>query len=499
MVVMQAATQPMTPGSTEPRRPGWRRALRWLLRGLAAAVALLLAVALAWVLSNLGDAPAQPLPAALALPKPLAADDEAATAAHVLAALHAAADRDAAAAGRAYWLAQQAFWALPAAQRGLPAQQAFYQQAQQQSQGSRLPTPTGAPWYCDSTAGDCTAVWIAQADALARQRSAIAVIGQRCEQLLDGPFRFEELLPTLNSLAEPVAAHAQGATRCAGWFRSGAVLAWSQGRRDEALLQLARADKLQRGLLAGSQSLVAQMGALRVAHDTLATMAALALRDPVLAAALLPKMAPLPDQHAAARRWVAFEAAFGRAALTQMFSACLSPAALDPEAGWLDLSVGWLSERLCAHRIGLQPERTQQRMLGVWLQRLRLLDADWPTVLQPSAANAPAAEATPWWRRLPWRNTLGAVLVDIAPDYTDYLARHADIELQREAVAWVVALQAQRVPAAERAAWLQRQALSDTLRERLRWADDGRSLDIKPWRVGGFDPRRDAIHFAWLD
>ena len=121
-------------------------------------------------------------------------------------------------------------------------------------------------------------------------------------------------------------------------------------------------------------------------------------------------------------------------------------------------------------------------------------------MLQPSAEKAAAGEEPPWWRGLQWRNTVGALLVDIAaPTYTGYLARHADIELQREALAWVVALQAQRVPAAERAAWLQRQALSDTLRQRLRWANDGRSLDIKPWRVGGFDPRRDAIHFAWLD
>ena len=292
MVMMQATTQPVTPGATEPRRSGWRRALRWGLRGLAATVALLLAVAVAWVLSNLGDAPAQALPAELALPAPRAADDEAATAAHVLAGLHAAADRDPAAVGRADWLTHRAFWVLPAAQRDPPAQQAAYRQTLEQSQGSRLPAPTGAPWYCDSaggdsTGGDCAAVWIAQADALARQRAAIAVIGQRCEQLLDGAFRFEELLPTLNSLAEPVATHLQGAVRCAGWFRSGAVLAWAQGRRDEALLQLARADKLQRGLLTGSQSLIAQMVALRVAHDTQSTLAALALRDAALAPALL--------------------------------------------------------------------------------------------------------------------------------------------------------------------------------------------------------------------
>ena len=423
----------------------------------------------------------------------------------MLAGLDAAADRDPAAVGRADWLTHRAFWVLPAAQRDPPAQQAAYRQTLEQSQGSRLPAPTGAPWYCDSaggdsTGGDCTTVWIAQADTLARQRAAIAVIGQRCEQLLDGAFRFEELLPTLNSLAEPVATHLQGAVRCAGWFRSGAVLAWSQGRRDEALLQLARADKLQRGLLTGSQSLIAQMVALRVAHDTQGTVAALALRDAALAPALLTMTTALPDQHTAARRWVVFEAAFGRAAFTQMLSNCADVAALDPEAGWLEVGMAWLSDRLCAHHIGFQPERTQQRASQAWLQRLHLLDADWPTVLQPSAEKAAAGEEPPWWRGLQWRNTFGALVVDIAaPTYTDYLARHADIELQREALAWVVALQAQRVPAAERAAWLQRQALSDTLRQRLRWANDGRSLDIKPWRVGGFDPRRDAIHFAWQD
>ena len=495
------------PASTEPLSPSWRRTrpiLRWTLLSLAATVALLLAVAAAWVLSNLRDAPAEPLPAALALPLPLAADADSENAAHVLAALLAAADRDPAVAGRADRMTQLAFWALPAAQRDLPAQQAAYRQDQAQTQGKRLAVPTGAPWYCDSPGGDCTAAWIAQADALARQRAASSVIGQRCEQLLDGPFRFEELLPTLISFAEPVATHVQGAVHCARWFRSGAALAWAQGRPDETLLQLARADKLLRGLMTGSQSLIAQMVALRVAHDTLASLAALALRDPALAVALLPRVAPLPDQHAAARRWMVFEAAFGRAAFAQMLGTCKSAASLASDPNWLGISTAWLSERLCDHRIGLQPERTQQRLTESWLQRMRLLDADWPAVLQPSAggASASAGEEPSWWRQLTWRNTMGALLVDIAaPAYTDYLARHADIELQREAVAWVVALQAQRVPAAERAAWMQGQALSDPLRARLRWADEGRSLDITPWRAappkGGFDPQRDAIRFVW--
>ena len=205
---------------------------------------------------------------------------------------------------------------------------------------------------------------------------------------------------------------------------------------------MGRADKLQRGLLAGSHSLIAQMIALRVSRYTFETVTALAVRDATLAAALAPMLAPLPDQAVAAKRWMVFESARGRAALAGIFEQCLAtpdPAVAQGEQV-LASSVFAIDGWLCRHRIGLHPHRTEQQIDQSWLAMMRSLDAGWPALLAQSAERARTLDARPAWQGVRWRNTF---------------------------------------------------AMSDTLRQRLSWQDDGRALEVKTWRDAtsgaGFD------------
>lgn len=466
---------------------------RGLALGLAGLLLLCLGLGGAWLLANREDAPAQPLPPEVARPAPQV--PEARNAAFALMGLFAEAGRDPAVAGRALRAAEQAHHEQPLAERQTPAREAAYVQALAAAQGQRLASLQGPPAHCG--AADCTATWLAQADALSRQQAAAQVWGRRCEALLDAGFDFEEIWPAMRSLAEPVAQHARAAAACALWLDSTAVLAWAQGRRDQALQQLRRADTLQRGLLQGSHSLVGQAVAWRVSQQVLGTMAGLALRDASLAQALQAILAPpLPDPVAGARRWIAFEAQYGIAALDEMLQRCLTP---DQAVPGLRLGLGERAFQraegwLCRHRIGLQPERTRQQAAARWLALSQALGAGWPAAL--AAAQPPAEQG------LAWRNTLGDLLVQAgAGPYASYLARQADVGLRHEATRLAVAATAQQVPPAEREAWARGQTLSDTLRQRLRWAEGGRVLDVQTWQqtldASSPDAQRDAIHLAW--
>ena len=470
---------------------------RGLALGLAGLVLLCLGLVAAWVLSNREDAPPQPLPPELARPAPRVPD--ARNAAYALMGLMAEPGRDAATAGRALWAAEQAQATLSFEQRQVPAREAAYVKALSAAMGQRLPSLQGPPAVCAGGEDGCSGIWLSQAEALARQREAARPWGQRCEVLLDAGFEFEEVWPALRRLGEPLATHASPAVACALWLRSGAVLEWAQGRRDQALVQLRRADVLQRGLLQGSQSLLGQAIAWRVSQQVLGTMADLALRDANLALALQPILAPpLPDMVAGARRWMAFESQYGNTGLDEMLQRCLTVDQAVPE-----LRVG-LGERtflqiegwLCRHRIGLQPERTRQQAASRWMALNLAVGAGWPVAI--------AQARQPGTSGLAWRNTLGTLLVEAsAGSYTAYLARQADLILRHEATVLAVAATAQKVPAAQREAWARQQSLSDTLRPRLRWAEGGRVLTVDTWQqelgITGHDARRDAIRLAWPD
>lgn len=474
-----------------------RSVLRGPMLGLVGLLLLCVGLVSAWVLSNREDAPPQPLSPELARPAPSVPD--ARNAAFALMGLFAEAGREAAAAGRAQWAAEQAQATLPFEQRQEPAREAAYLRALSVAMGQRLPQLQGPPAVCADGEGDCIRIWLAQADALVRQRGTAQVWGQRCEALVDTGFEFEEVWPALRRLGEPMAAHASPAVACALWLRTGAVLQWAQGRRDQALQQLRRVDALQRGLLQGSHSLVGQAVAWRVSQQVLGTMTDLALRDASLALALQPILAPpLPDMAAGARRWITFEAQYGNTGLDEMLQRCLTVDQAVPE-----LRVG-LGERiylrvegwLCRHRIGLQPERSRQQMASRWLALSQAVGAGWPAAI--AQARQPGAPG------LAWRNTLGVLLVEAsAGSYAVYLARQADVILRHEATVLAVAAAAQEVPAAQREAWARQQTVSDTLRPRMHWAEGGRVLTVDTWQeqhgAASQDARRDAIRLAWPD
>lgn len=476
-----------------------RRALRFVARGLAWLTGGVLLLALAWVLSNLRDIEPAPRPAALALPAPQLRDE--ANAFFALVGLNAGADRDPAVAGRALWRSRLAFAALPHDQRYVKAAGEAMVRSEREALGSGLPSLAGAPLMCDANHSNCAAQWIAQADALAAQRQTHATLGARCEQLLDKSFAFEEKLPPLQSAADPLAPHISGAASCSKWLLGGAVMAWTQQRPGLAVVLLTQADRLNRALLAGSHSLVAQMIALRLARQTLNAVVTLAVRDPALAGALAPLLAPGPDQVQAVRRWIAVEAAFQQGMLREVSRTCLAiDDVVDRDSlSWGERLGGSLNRLVCRHRIGWHPERTQVAFDARWLGLMAALDDGLPAAIGHQAVAAKDAAASTW---LTWRNPVGNILMVVGePAYVGYLTRHADLELHRETAALALAAQASGTAPAERSAWLVRQPHSALARGRIEWDAGGLALTARTWQqeyagAAGFNPERDAIRVA---
>lgn len=484
----------------------WARAwrvLRWPLGGLAALLLLILAVALAWVLSNLGDAKPQPLPSELALAPPALADER--NAAWALIGLDLASAGDLAQAGRERWRAELAFASKP-----LPVNEEQARAHLQAGPGSTVERIKsrfeGPPLNCAGDAGDCTAVWLANPAAVAAQRAPLAEFGQRCEALVDGGLAFDEPLPPPAAIARVGSTHALNAVACQRWFHSGAALALSKGQRDGALIQLERADKLWRALLGGSRTLMSQVVALRLARNSLDALASLAAHDAALAHALSPLLVPPPDALALIRRWVPVEASIMAAMLDDIVQGCQSEASwgLVQTETWLQAGVDGVDRWLCRHRIGLHPERTKQRAHTNWVAFLGGLEQGVEPRLHEriEQATVDAERVDAWWTRLRWRNTFGSMLGDTGAQTTvGYLPRYADLTLRHELARLVVSAQLQGVPAAERAAWSARQDLSAGLRERLSWADGGRTMLVRSWAEDmaqrGQDTRRDAIRVHW--
>lgn len=478
--------------------------LRVVLRLVWWAVLLLLAAGLllaaAWLPFNLQDTAAKPRPAGLDLPAPRVPDDR--NAAYAAAGLLAEAGRDPSAAGRSMWAANKTWSALPPAQRAsaAPAREASANAAL----GKPLVAPKGAPLICEGQRSTCDADWLAAADTLARQRAGFGAIGERCDKLVDGPFEFEELMPPSLGVDAPIMPWAP-MSDCSRWFRSGALVALARGQREEALTQLRRADRLHRHLWDGARTVIGHMVATRLARNTYDTMAAAALREPALAEAMAPWLAAPLDTRVGARRWMIVEANFQRGLVDEFGPSASSAMALSESplaalgGGPAGLAVSWLGNR----GIGFHVERTRQRIDEIWLRRIGTLQYVWPAVLAGAAVEHRARVQLGPWAGLKWRNTLGEALLDVAEiAYAGYFARHADQELHRDATALVLALQRQRVPAAQREQAARKLAgASDVLKERMSWSADGRTLTVRPWQSetpgSVYDPRRDAITFTW--
>ena len=456
-----------------------------------------LAVTTAWLLSNRSDIEPRPRPAVLQLPAPTLADER--NAFFALTGLSAEAGRDPAAVGRALWQVNLARAALLPQKRLETTKIAELNRQEAAATGVRLPTVSGAPLYCkDATAG-CVAEWLAEPVALAEQRALMAVSGARCDSLFmpGQDTGFEERLPQPLHPAAHLAPHVPGAVQCGLWWRSGAVLALQQGRPQQARALLQRATDMNLRLQAGGLSLISNVVTASIIRDTQSTVVALGLRDPDWAATSAPLLASVSDEAlvAAARRWMAVESAVGRRALAEVFD-CPGPAASEPDP-LLDRVVARLGDWQCRHRIGFQKERTLALADDFWAGAAHALGGGVPAGVNHLETRQQQAESA----GLQWRNTVGHILIDVAmPAYKQYLRQTADLPLHTEAAALALAAAAQRVPAAERAAWAQRQPLSADLRERLQWDAFGQGFTVRTWYQNGqippIEPRK-TIRFAW--
>jgi hypothetical protein len=481
-------------------------AIRFTLRALIGAVLALLALLalflVAWLPFNLSDDAPKVRPAALVMP-PARVSDEG-NAAYVVVGLLAESGRDAATAGRAVWAAQRAWAALPAERRA--AESAAREAQVSAALGKGMAAPKGAPLICDDgKRNNCDAEWLAAPDALAAQRAAYGAIGERCDRLVDGAPAFEELLPPGAGVDAPLMPWG-GVVECSRWFRSGAMVALARGKRDEALAQLRRADRLYRMLWDGARTLVGHMVATRVARQSYETMAAAVLREPALADAMAPWVAGPLDTRTGARRWMLVEAHFQQGLVDDLAGAAAAALVMsESPLGLLASGPGAaLAQRLNAHGIGFHRERTRQRLDQLWQRKLATLQYAWPAVLAGAAVETQTLKQRSAWGSLHWRNTFGEALIEAVADtpYGPYYARHADHELHREAASLVLALQRQRVVAAQRAEAARKMpGLGDVLKERMTWSADGRTLTVNTWLgqtpSAVVDPRRDGIVFNW--
>ncbi len=478
------------------------RSLWWAVLGIGLPLALLLA---AWLPFNIGitdAAPRAPAPALAVPPKQLPDERNAAFA---LTGLMAEAGREPQATGRAWWANLVAQAALPAPLRA--ATDAAAQAKRNDLLGKAIKAPDGAPLHCKTGSESCTEEWFAQTEALARQREAYGVLGERCDKYFGVPFEFEEPLPPNLAPDTPLLGWAP-LVHCSRWFRTGAVLALARGQKDKALEQLRRADRLHRTVWEGSRTLIGHVIAIRMAQLTYDTMAALALRDPALAEAMVPWLAGAPDTRPSARRWMQTEAALQRGLVDHIMRDGMAVPRIDgvPDVVTHFLGSGAAAAAMKAVELrnaGLQPERTKQRLDEAWLREMAKLQYPWAAVLAGAGVERQTQERRTIWSHLRWRNTFGEALVDAATagKFQGYYARHADQELHREATALVLALQRQRTPAPGRAEAAKRLATSDTLKERMSWDASGRTLSVRTWRAetpaAGSNERRDAISFTW--
>ena len=471
----------------------WQGVGRWFWRVGLALLILVVGVVLAWVVSNRTDAGPAPRPAELALPQPRLAPER--NAYFALAGLRAVADRDPAKVGRALWqaeqkLAQQLQAPLSAAERD--AVLASRAGTSAQLMGTPLGADVGAePWTCDELAQDCVAAYLAQADALAQQRQQLAAVGARCDALIEGatadkPLAYEEMLLVEAGPALAAPAEWGNASTCSRWFRTGAVLAHRQGRKDEAWRLMARSNLLHRTLLGGAHSLIAHNVLQAMGRRNLKVTTSLLAADPAWVQQALPLVASFGAPEQLARRWLVTEAAVGYSVIRE-FAQRAAPSQADLSAG--ERLMDRVRTALMARRIGWLPEHTLQLHDQQWLALLRRVNAGLPAALLPAGAGAagsptaaPAGTDTSPLRW--WHNTLGRAVVEGVPPQVamaGYFRKQLDLELHREAAA--LALNALRlgVAPAARAAWAHQQTLSDALRERSSWSADGRMITVRPW------------------
>ena len=431
--------------------------LKWTLRGLGFVLLALVLFVLAWVAFNnpLADSKPQPRPAQL-LEKyrdlPAASNGF-----FTQIGLLSSAGEDPAVAGRGFWAKHQY-----AATQGA------------------LPLPRDTVWACDRLTPDCTSQWLQQGDTLARELQSSAEFFRRCTALADSA-DYEELTLPMTGAAMPELPRLAPVNLCNKMLRATAVLAAEKGDRVDVVQALTRADHLARLQLAGSHTLIGHAVAWSVARNTWRSAASLAQRHPELAPALVRIAQPLTPAARTAQRWMAYESTFNQSTVHWMASACELPVK-EPRG---------LGDKLwCNFKIGMLPNATAQAFDQRWSEILAAGELGMPALL-----NAPVftqAKAASIWSYVHWRNTMGGVLFAVGrAQYLDYLARQADVEMQRQATELALRMAAEHVAAGQREDWLKAQPLPDFVRARLSF--DGNVLVAKPWmadvQTGELDAR----------
>lgn len=446
---------------------------RWLWQGAWRLVLLAVVVAAAWALSNLRDAPLQPLPAALQLRAPAVADAD--NSMFDLLALRTAKAESLREVGRKQW--QQML--TPAGEDEAAPRTPV--------DGELLPSLDARALGCQVFGADCLRAWLKDPVLLKQRRAAHVLLGARCEALLAKDVLFEEVfLANASPETMPMAPYGAAMGACSTWVLSGATQAWAEGRQDDALGLLVAHEQLLSRWRAGSRTLISHMLVAAWTRQHLRAVAELGLRSSGAAAGLkqaLPDPRSLED---ASWAWVPYESAFQERVAQQVKAQCdqKPTGAQTPSDHIADCGLAWF----------WLPNATTNLIRQRWLDFLAYRRDGALAAAEAAVARHQNDADMPLWSMLHWRNTAGHAVLDVSRHGFDiYLARQADALLHREVVAWFLEAQSHS------AAPLDLIAVEPPTRWRERWAADRQrgSLSVRSYSAdlsaGAFDQARFGI------
>lgn len=326
---------------------------------------------------------------------------------------------------------------------------------------------------------DCVERWSAAPEALATLAGR-AGLRARCEDALGAgplPEPWPEPGPDPGALLPNYA----GIVQCARAFAAGAVVAAARGDLAATVDDLDRASRWTRARHADARTLIGTMIAVAGVNLQLDAVETVLRLRPEWAASLRPSVRPWPAALDTPARWMAAEAAFGRATVAASDPRC------PPDVDGLEVRHDIATVLTCALRdtsLGWLPRATQHALDDLWVARIARVQPGTEAWLRDAVAargRPPQADGA----SLHWRNTFGELLIAVARDdalYDGYVARSADLVLRRDALALALDLTAAGVPAPARATWLQaHRGAPAAPGDRVRLDADGRRLLVRAW------------------
>ena len=330
---------------------------------------------------------------------------------------------------------------------------------------------TGKPWQCGAPGMECAQVWLEQGEKLREQLKLLGDFGRVCEVASAEGASWVEPEPKLlekNPGATAIPDYRK-LNYCHRWLRAQAALAVLDGDDARALQTLRRADRAMRSALVGAQSLLGHAIAWSMARQQWQAVAVLARKRPQLAGQLLEVLRPLDPAAQRTERWIAHESAFPHAVMRDLQRNCEAAVGAHKNLG------SWQDRLWCTGKLGMLFELSAQETDANVLQMIeRTRDGALQSVAHP-------ATAEPEPSLFAWRNSIGHVLVFVArPSWDQYFHKQAEMELGRQAAELVVRMTAERVPPAQRQAWLNAQVLQPETKDRFSLTAD--QLLAQPWR-----------------